>query len=283
MSAGQVLGRLGLAAGDEQRGGGHADIGGVPDPRGIDDRLTGADRSRAYGAIDLLEEGDGASRAQNQLLAVWVHLPRVPGLTEGVHGHEAPFGSITYISLGVSLVPVHIARESLLACHCRPEAEVHGDLCEEETLIVAHGCQFWHGMEQQEPPSRERGIVRCQTVSEYYDRAYYGFSLGGCTDPANTGGPGQGSVISAGPTSQTVLITWAAGGTTTISVTITQATYRVRDCGPQMSESEVQLTGQVTSDTTGSIKLKSVKAKVCVHSWRALATLNNVARIPFKL
>src|ERR1700736_6494436 len=109
------------------------------------------------------------------------------------------------------------------------------------------------------------GVVTCQTFDETYGLAVKGFSLAGCTDPANTGGSGQGSVISTTPTSQTALITWAAGGTTTISVTITQATYRVRDCGPQMSEfgvSEGHLTGQVTADTTGSIKLKRVKAKV---------------------
>jgi hypothetical protein len=92
-----------------------------------------------------------------------------------------------------------------------------------------------------------------------------------------------GSLISATPTTQTVLISWAAGGTTTISVTITPATYRVRDCGPQISESEAHVTGQVTADTTGSIKLKSVKAKVCIHSWRALAAVGNVPSTPFKL
>jgi hypothetical protein len=129
------------------------------------------------------------------------------------------------------------------------------------------------------------GVVKCQTFGETYlgGGGINGFSLAGCTDPANTGGSGQGSLISGTPTSQTVLIAWATGGTTTISVTITEATYRVRDCGPQMSESEGHLNGQVTADTTGSIKLKSVKAKVCIHSWRALATLGNVPRTPFKL
>jgi|HubBroStandDraft_6_1064221.scaffolds.fasta_scaffold181015_2 hypothetical protein len=132
----------------------------------------------------------------------------------------------------------------------------------------------------------ESGVVKCQTFSETYALAVVGFSLAGCTDPANTGGSGQGSQISVTPTSQTVLITWAAGGTTTISVTFAQTTYRVRDCGPQMSEfgvSEGHLTGQVTADTTGSIKLKTVRAKVCIHSFRALATLGNVPRTPFKL
>jgi hypothetical protein len=129
------------------------------------------------------------------------------------------------------------------------------------------------------------GIVKCQTFGETYlgGAGLTGFSLAGCTDPANTGGSGQGSLISATPTSQTVLISWAAGGTTTISVTITPATYRVRDCGPQISESEAHVTGQVTADTTGSIKLKSVKAKVCIHSWRAVAAVGNVPSTPFKL
>jgi hypothetical protein len=129
----------------------------------------------------------------------------------------------------------------------------------------------------------ESGVVKCQTFGETYALAVVRFSLAGCTDPANTGGSGQGSLISATPTSQTVLIAWAAGGTTTISVTIREAMYRVRDCGPQISESEGHLTGQVTADTTGSIKLKSVKAKVCIHSFRASATLGNVPRTPFKL
>jgi hypothetical protein len=120
----------------------------------------------------------------------------------------------------------------------------------------------------------ESGVVKCQTFSETYALAVEGFSLAGW------------SQISVTPTSQTVLITWAAGGTTTISVTYAQTTYRVRDCGPQMSEfgvSEGHLTGQVTADTTGSIKLKTVRAKVCIHSFRALATLGNVPRTPFKL
>src|ERR1700680_2750068 len=102
---------------------------------------------------------------------------------------------------------------------------------------------------------RGSGVVKCQTFYESLGVAsIFGLSLAGCTDPANTGSSGQGSLISSTPTSQTVLITWAAGGTTTISATITPTSYRVRDCGPQISESEAHLTGQVTADTTGSIK-----------------------------
>ncbi|MBF6558133.1 MAG: hypothetical protein IVW52_18660 [Acidimicrobiales bacterium] len=47
--------------------------------------------------------------------------------------------------------------------------------------------------------------------------------------------------------------------------------------------SESHLTGQVTADTTGSIKLKRVRAKVCIHSFRALVTLGNVPGTLFKL
>ncbi len=83
-------------------------------------------------------------------------------------------------------------------------------------------------------------------------------TLTGCNDPANTGGTGSFT----GLTSPT-LVTWATGGTDTITFKFKLLTGRKNKC--PAGDSEAQLTGKISGHSgLGSSVSGKVKAFVCV-------------------
>jgi hypothetical protein len=91
-------------------------------------------------------------------------------------------------------------------------------------------------------------------------------SLSGCNDPANTGGSGT---FPTTPTSSAT-ITWASGGTTTGTVSYTEASKNTCASG----DTEEAITGKVTSDTGAGDSVAvggKIKGDVCVSAGGSLS------------
>jgi hypothetical protein len=91
----------------------------------------------------------------------------------------------------------------------------------------------------------------------------YSWQFSGCSDLANTGGSGTGTLVSQGAAGDTVLITWSAGKTTTILLSVGNKSKKP-GC-PADAVSEFHQTGMVLADTTGSIRIRRVSAIVCTQ------------------
>jgi hypothetical protein len=91
-------------------------------------------------------------------------------------------------------------------------------------------------------------------------------SLGGCTDIANTGGSGTlgADVIPPGKATG-VLISWASGGTTTVTIKFATVTTDETDPAPcPTGTTEFQVGGQVTGSTgVGSSVTGRLKGEIC--------------------
>jgi hypothetical protein len=130
------------------------------------------------------------------------------------------------------------------------------------------------------------GKVVCNLYTENFGPVgAYQFSLSGCSDPSNTGGSGQGTVTPphGSFSNESVVVTWATGGTSTLSLT-PGATTR-GNCGMDMgglkNPPPKMLTVQVTADTTGSIPLRTFTDRTCFSSDDGWNVRSNFR--PFKL
>jgi hypothetical protein len=93
--------------------------------------------------------------------------------------------------------------------------------------------------------------------------------LRGCSDIANTGGSGSASPWQA--QGVPAVVHWANGKSTTLSLTVTPVTKDERErakhqCRSSFPMQEEVISGTVTADTTGSIKIGGgVKAEICFN------------------
>ena len=115
------------------------------------------------------------------------------------------------------------------------------------------------------------GPATCSAISLKVVKTSATLNLSKCTDTANTGGAGTIKATTlVGKGAQTVVITWASGGTTTTSLTVFKgekdkdATGKA--CSTAKGHSEYEATGTVKSDTGKGSSIKvggKVSAELC--------------------